>query len=362
MQERCLGVSILLCTYNGAARLAETLACLAAQEIPTNLPWEIIFVDNASTDASAQVAHEVWTALGNPAPLRQLHEPRPGYKMAMQRAIDQVTYRYACIVDDDNRLAADYLRNGVALLENHPEIGILGGPNTATFEDTAPTWFPAFQHCYASGPQLNRVGNAFTPLVDGPVGRNVLWGAGMLVRSEIWRQLQTSGFQSLFTGRQGEANLTAGEDDELCYAAQLLGYQVWYSTQLHLRHHMAASRLTEAYRDRLFYDSARATTRLNAYRNALWGRPDGTISTNLVKDLGYAVWSLVKNVCHPAFMRALLTGNRLSVMSQRHVLIVVKEMVWHHRQIKAYYEQVLQFKQRLSSSRFTLSSPMVCTE
>jgi GT2 family glycosyltransferase len=319
-------------------------------------------VDNASTDGSAEAAREIWSVLENPAPLRQLHEPRPGYKLALQCAIDQVTYRYACIVDDDNRLDADYLRNGVALLEDHPRIGILGRPNTATFEGSEPAWFPSFQHCYASGPQLNRVGGGFAPLTDGHVGRNVLWGAGMLVRSEIWRQLQAYGFQSLFTGRQGDANLTAGEDDELCYAAQLLGYEVWYSTRLHLRHHMAAGRLTEAYRDQLFYDSARAATRLNAYRNALWGRPDGTVTTNFLKDLGYAVWSLVKNVCRPAFVRAWLINNRLPLMSQRHTLTVVREMVWHHSQVKAYYEHVLQFKQRLNSFSSTLSSLLLCTD
>lgn len=350
MPENPLGVSFLLCTYNGAPRLAKTLACLAAQDVPARLPWEVVFVDNASTDGSAELAQQVWADLGAPAPLRQLHEPRPGYKVAMQRAIDQARYRYACIVDDDNRLRADYLRTGVALLNEYPRIGILGGPNTATFDGPMPAWFPAFQHCYAAGPQLDRVGGRFAPLPDGPVGRNVLWGAGMFVRTAIWHRLRAVGFTSLFTGRQGEANLTAGEDDELCYLAQLLGYQVWYSTRLHLHHHMAPGRLTEAYRDRLFYASARATPRLNAYRNALWGRPDGAVGANLLKDVGYAVWGMAKNVCRPAFAQAWLANNRLPLMNQRHALAVVQEMVWHYRRVKAYYEQVRQLQQRLPAT------------
>ncbi|MBJ6111062.1 glycosyltransferase family 2 protein [Hymenobacter sp. BT523] len=356
MPENKLGVSFLLCTYNGAPRLAETLACLAAQENPAGIAWEVIFVDNASTDGSARLAREAWEALGAPAPLRQLHEPRPGYKVAMQRAIDHVSYRYACIVDDDNRLDRNYLRTGVELLEAHPQIGILGGPNTATFDGEAPAWFPDFQHCYASGPQLDRVGGAFAPLADGPVGRNVLWGAGMLVRAEIWQRLRTGGFASLFTGRQGEANLTAGEDDELCYAAQLLSYEVWYSSRLHLRHHMAPGRLTEDYRDRLFYASARATPRLNAYRNALWGRPDGSVPANLLKDLGYAAWGVCKNVCQPAFVRAWLANNRLPLMNQRHALVVMREMLWHYGQVRAYYERVRGFQQRLRSPKASLTA------
>jgi glycosyltransferase involved in cell wall biosynthesis len=349
MQENFLGVSFLLCTYNGAPRLAETLACLAAQVVPTGILWEVIFVDNASTDGSSEVAEEVWAALGAPAPLRMLYEPRLSYKAALQRAIGQINYRYACIVDDDNRLDPDYLSTGVALLEKYPQIGVLGGPNTPTFEGSAPAWFPAFQHCYASGPQLNRVGGGFSPLPDGPVGRNVLWGAGMFVRSEIWNQLNACGFISLFTGRQGESNLTAGEDDELCYVAQMLGYEVWYSTRLHLCHHMAAGRLTESYRDRLFYASARAATRLNAYRNALWGRSDGTVGSNLLKDIGYAALGVARNVCQPSFAKAVLANDRLPLMNQRHTLSVIQDMVCHYGRVQDYYKRVLNFKQRLLS-------------
>ena len=77
MPEKRLGVSFLLCTYNGANRLAETLACLAAQDAPAGIPWEIVFVDNASTDGSAIVAQEFWEGLGAPAPLRQLASQGP---------------------------------------------------------------------------------------------------------------------------------------------------------------------------------------------------------------------------------------------------------------------------------------------
>ena len=50
------GISCLICTYNGASRLAETLTCLARQVLPAGTPWEVILVDNASTDATAERA------------------------------------------------------------------------------------------------------------------------------------------------------------------------------------------------------------------------------------------------------------------------------------------------------------------
>jgi glycosyltransferase involved in cell wall biosynthesis len=353
MDITLVGVSFLVCTYNGASRIGETLRCLAQQAVGPEVRWEVVFVDNASTDGTAERARKAWEQLGAPAPLHMLQEPRPGKQHALETALRHVQYRYTCIVDDDNRLAPDYLQIGLSILEQHPQVGILGGPNTGTFEGPAPTWFPAFQHCYAVGPQLDRTNGGFAPLPDGNIGRNVLWGAGMFVRMAVWTKLHEAGFQSLFTGRQGEKNLTAGEDDELCYAAQLIGYEVWYSSRLQLQHHMAAGRLTEDYRNRLFYASARSATRLNAYRNALWGRQDAPVSTNLLKDFGYSVLNIVKTVFSLAFVRANLDGNYLARMNQWHTLVVVKDVLVNFGRVKAYYEQVKQLKNQLNGPTST---------
>lgn len=347
MVELHLGVSFLVCSFNGVPRIGETLACLARQEVPDDLGWEVIFVDNASTDGTSSLVRKLWVDLGAPCPLRMSTEPKPGYKMAMELAISQISYRYACIVDDDNRLPANYLRTGVSILEMNPQVGVLGGQNTPTFEGEAPAWFSTFQHCYAVGQPLNRVGGGFASLADGNVGRNVVWGAGMFVKTKVWAQLREAGFKSLFTGRKGEANLTAGEDDELCFAAQLVGYEVWYSSRLHLQHHMTAGRLTEAYRNRLVYASARSANRLNAYRNALWGKQNTAVSLNLLKDVGYGAIGILKNVFSLSFLSAGTTRNSLEFMTQRNVLVQLQESMLHFGRVKKYYEQVLRIKRKV---------------
>ena len=351
--EMPTGVTVLICTYNGAATIAETLACLARQQVSAGLDWEVILVDNASTDGTAERAQEQWDDLGAPVPLRVLREPRPGKQHAVEVGVRAVRYRYACIVDDDNRLESDYLASGYALLSTHPQIGLLGGQNTGTFEDAPPAWFTDFRHCYAVGPQIDYVGGQFKSLADGSIGRNVLWGAGMFVRTEVWQRLRAAGFESLFTGRQGEQNLTAGEDDELCFAALLMGYEVWYAAGLRLRHHMAAGRLTEAYRDRLYYASARSTARLNAYRNALWGNPAGTAAINLLKDTGFIVRSFARNMMTPAL--ASRNGQGIERMMRRHGLMVLRDAVLRFGQVKAQYEQVLRLRERLRA----LSAPPI---
>ena len=54
------GVSVIVCCYNSAERLPETLKYLSMQNVPENMPWEIIIVDNNSTDSTNDVAMEIW--------------------------------------------------------------------------------------------------------------------------------------------------------------------------------------------------------------------------------------------------------------------------------------------------------------
>jgi cellulose synthase/poly-beta-1,6-N-acetylglucosamine synthase-like glycosyltransferase len=55
------GVSVVICCYNSSQRLPQTLGHLLAQECEVDLPWEVIVVDNASTDGTAEVARSVWS-------------------------------------------------------------------------------------------------------------------------------------------------------------------------------------------------------------------------------------------------------------------------------------------------------------
>ncbi len=75
------GVSIIICCYNSAHRLPKTLAHLKTQVVSQIIPWEVIVVDNASTDGTDQVAKTQWGELPG-VPFRVVNEPRPGLSNA----------------------------------------------------------------------------------------------------------------------------------------------------------------------------------------------------------------------------------------------------------------------------------------
>jgi len=237
------GVSIMICTFNGASRLSKTIQHIAAQRT-ANLHWEVIFVDNASTDSSTEVVASEWNKYGpSNVKLTKLAVTRPGKIYALEQAFLHAQFEYAIICDDDNWLDPDYVRIVYEVLDNNNRIGAVGGQSVAvTNSGIFPEWFKQYQDGYAVGQQGVNTGDISF--------RGHLWGAGMGTRTSLYKEMYRD-FPSLLTGRRGDA-LTAGEDAEYCQRLILRGYILYYDSRLFFSHYMPESRLTESYRDRLF--------------------------------------------------------------------------------------------------------------
>ena len=76
------GVSVVICCYNSEARIIPTLQHLAKQECPTDLAWEVILVNNNSSDDTVAVAKKYWEADPNNVHLIVVNEERPGLSFA----------------------------------------------------------------------------------------------------------------------------------------------------------------------------------------------------------------------------------------------------------------------------------------
>lgn len=237
-----LGVSVVICCYNSALRLPETLKHLLAQDAPADLPWEVIVVDNASTDDTAQVARSFWPD-DAPVLLRVVSEPEPGLKHARRRGFQEARYELVSFVDDDNWLESNWVKLVAEIMVEHPEVGACSGRTQAVTEIEAPAWFAEYASGYVIGEQGDKIG-------DVTWSRGHLWGAGLTVRKSAWFDLCSLDFSTHLSGRKAK-NLSSGEDYELCYALRLAGWRLWYSDKLILRHFISAERLTLDYLSRL---------------------------------------------------------------------------------------------------------------
>lgn len=241
------GVSVIICCYNSATRLPETLKHLARQVMPPSVPWEVIVANNASTDDTAEVAIRVWQGLGQPVKLQVLHEPKPGKSFALETGFAAAKYEVIVTVDDDNWLDDSYLQTAFAVMNREPRIGVLGGCITAHFEEPPPPWFRYVQAAYAVGPQGRENGDATSC-------KPTVAGAGMVLRKSAYDQLKARNFKLCVQGNCG-SKVVGGEDQELCFAMVLSGYRTWYDDRLRLTHFIPKARLTRDY----FLSLVRAT-------------------------------------------------------------------------------------------------------
>ena len=232
------GVSVILCCYNSAKLLPETLEQICIQKVNPQINWEIIIINNSSTDDTVHVAE---TLLRNKSPVayRILDEKNPGLSNARKKGIENSEYEYIIFCDDDNHLHQDYINNSFEIMSNNERIGIAGGYSEAVSNAKFPSWFHEFSQNFSIGKQ-SEVNGDITGL------NTVLWGAGMVIRTSAAKQLYANGFKSLLTDRiRGE--LSSGGDSEFCYALKLSGYKIFYDEKLKLRHYMPDFRLNWNY-------------------------------------------------------------------------------------------------------------------
>ncbi len=260
-----VGVSILVCTHNGAKRLPKTLAHLYAQRVPADIRWEVILVDNASTDDTATVARACWPPENAPAPLYVVSELRLGLLHARNRAVQEARYEILSFVDDDNWAHPGFVARVGEVFAGHPEVAVCGGPSEGAFEVSPPDWFSQYAYAYAVGPQAPVTGYV-------SLERGFLWGAGISVRRAAWQALLDNGISFLNTGRAGK-RLSSGEDMELCLALLLAGWKLWYDESIRIQHYMTAPRLSWQYLRKMYRGFGASEVSQAFYRQALSALP-----------------------------------------------------------------------------------------
>lgn len=104
-------ISIILCTYNRADHLRETLLSLAQVDVPENLPTELLVIDNASTDHTKQVVESCGI---NKMEVRYIYEPQKGKSNAYNTALSCGRGSIFISTDDDVRFPIDWLEKMTA--------------------------------------------------------------------------------------------------------------------------------------------------------------------------------------------------------------------------------------------------------
>jgi len=234
---------VIICCYNSAARLPETLRHMAAQRVSGAFPWELLMVvDRATKDDTVKII-ESFRSQFAPDQLRLVYEPKRGLGLARIKGALEARYEYLSFVDDDNWVPSDWVEIIHRTFTRLPEATAFGGHGDAVFEHgTGPAWFDQFAVAYAVGSQYAEAGE----ITDKPT--SLLWGASLTIRRSSFRALLDLGFEFTCTEKLGPelfalVRARPCEDTELCFALRAMGGRFFYVPELTYKHFMASDRL-----------------------------------------------------------------------------------------------------------------------
>jgi glycosyltransferase involved in cell wall biosynthesis len=233
--------SVVISTYNRSASLADALAALARTR--TSHRWEVLVVDNNSTDDTAAVVRRVTREY--PVELRYIQEPTPGKYAAMNTAVGIARGEIVAATDDDAVVDPDWLeRAGRALDELRCDF--VGGPVTPLWEQAQPSWIdlskPAIQKVLA----LLDYGTAvreFGVHIGWPLGVNVAYRRETLAKVGPFDPSLGRVAGTLRSQAQREWHLRA----------RAIGCRGFYVPSMHVQHRVETERLQKQYFRRWYY-------------------------------------------------------------------------------------------------------------
>ena len=128
--------SVVICTYNRAAILAEALTSVLAQVIPAGVSFETIVADDGSTDDTTEVVARV--ARNTRIPVRHLALPHGGVAAARNAGVEAARGEWVAFIDDDEMASPTWLAELLATARRQ-DVDCVSGRN-----DLAPSQPPPF--------------------------------------------------------------------------------------------------------------------------------------------------------------------------------------------------------------------------
>lgn len=118
-------ISLVVSTFNRENDLPRLFHALEQQSITGRTPWELILVDNCSTDGTAKVACDLAARSG--FPVVRLFEPRKGKSYGLNRGIAAARGSIVAFTDDDGIPAPDWLEQILSHFEANSGSACVGG-------------------------------------------------------------------------------------------------------------------------------------------------------------------------------------------------------------------------------------------
>ncbi|MCT7955974.1 hormogonium polysaccharide biosynthesis glycosyltransferase HpsE [Laspinema palackyanum] len=310
MNNSLFNLTVAIPTYNGAPRLPQVLEALRHQINPEKIRWEVIIIDNNSSDETAQVIKDYQSNWPEDFPLTYYFEGQQGLAFARERAIQEANGTYVAFLDDDNIPAPDWIAAAHEFGKTHPKSGAFSGQIHGEFEVEPPENFKKIAAFLA----IREHGSK--PFLFDPDNLRLPPGAGLVVRKQAWREAVPK--TPKVVGNQGDA-LARGDDYAPLLYLHKSGWEIWYNPAMHINHQIPHWRLERDYLLSLAQACGLATCQLRMInartreKPVIWVR---TILGNLRRMVKHRLkyGDKLKQELIPAFEMEFYRGSLMSSM------------------------------------------------
>lgn len=227
-------LTVAVCTFNRADHLGDLVVAIRKQRCP--VPFEILVVDNNSTDDTQRVLKELRGGEG--ARLRVVEEVRQGITYARNRAIEESRESdYLAFIDDDELPGPNWLKAAVDALEREGAEAVGGEIRVRLPSGARPKWLTdellGFLGQSNHGPTPFWISDRSTPI----------WSGNVAYRTELFSD------ELRFDHRYNRAGLGIGGGEDAIMLRKLLEQR----RKLRYRPDMVIDHLVESWKLRRGY-------------------------------------------------------------------------------------------------------------
>jgi glycosyltransferase involved in cell wall biosynthesis len=239
-------LSVIVVTYNRAASLPLTLEALGAQVTPPDLSWEIVVVDNNSTDNTRR-AIENYIARA-PIPVRYVFAQAQGVSHARNAGIAHSNGDSLAFTDDDVTPAPDWVAM-IATVMRETGADMIGGRIRPAWQRPPPRWLEKSRFL---DDRLAILEHPTPATIVRHTDMPMIWGANMAIRRKVFDAV---GLFDPHLGGVGK-KLYRGEETDVVRRGLAAGYRAIYDPRLVVWHRIGEDRMRVAYFTRHSFDTA----------------------------------------------------------------------------------------------------------
>jgi glucosyl-dolichyl phosphate glucuronosyltransferase len=257
-----MNITVVVCTYNRCRSLATALESIAVSELPEKVQWEVVVVDNHSSDQTRDVVGEFRRRY--PDRFRYVFEAERGLSAARNAGIRHAHGDVIAFTDDDLVVEPTWLWNLVSALSSDEWAGA-GGRILPAQKMTPPRWL-ALEGRYGMGGVLFAhfdMGSRAVELDRPP------YGANMAFRRIVFEK---HGYFRTDLG-PSPGNEIRNDDTEFGRRLMAAGERLRYEPLAVVRHEIPAGRVSKSYFLKWWFDYGRAQAREAGKRPGIGGIP-----------------------------------------------------------------------------------------